>query len=68
MSKASVGRRMGISEATVKQYIDRARTKYAAVGRRATTKDALLARAIQDGLIRADEIGEYRSMANRSES
>lgn len=68
MSKASVGVRMGIGEATVKQYIDRARAKYAAVGRRATTKDALLARAIQDGLIRADEIGEYRSLASGSES
>jgi DNA-binding NarL/FixJ family response regulator len=68
MSKASVGLRMGISEATVKQYIDRARTKYAAIGRRATTKDALLARAIQDGLIRADEIGEYRSRASRPEN
>ncbi|OLZ51120.1 LuxR family transcriptional regulator [Amycolatopsis coloradensis] len=68
MSKASVGARMGISEATVRQYIDRARTKYAAVGRRASTKDALLARAIQDGLIRPDDITEYRSMANRPES
>ncbi|RBQ20548.1 DNA-binding response regulator [Spongiactinospora rosea] len=63
MSKASVARRMGISEATVRQYIDRARVKYAKIGRPAPTKAALLARAIQDGLIRPDEVGEYRSYA-----
>ncbi|MFI0416857.1 response regulator [Spongiactinospora sp. 9N601] len=63
MSKASVARRMGISEATVRQYIDRARVKYAKIGRPAPTKAALLARAIQDGLIRPDEVGEYRSFA-----
>jgi DNA-binding NarL/FixJ family response regulator len=67
MTKSSVGTRMGISEATVKQYIDRARAKYAAVGRRARTKDALLARAIEDGLIRVDEIHEYNSFARSSE-
>ncbi|MFE9747174.1 response regulator [Saccharothrix saharensis] len=65
MTKSSVGARMGISEATVKQYIDRARAKYAAVGRRASTKDALLARAIHDGLIRADEVNGYQSRAWR---
>jgi DNA-binding NarL/FixJ family response regulator len=64
MSKASVARRMGISEATVRQYIDRARVKYAKIGRPAPTKAALLARAIQDGLIRADEVGGYRSFAS----
>ncbi|MDF5755997.1 response regulator transcription factor [Spongiactinospora sp. TRM90649] len=63
MSKASVARRMGISEATVRQYIDRARVKYAKIGRPAPTKAALLARAIQDGLISPDEVGEYRSFA-----
>ncbi|MGI5211706.1 response regulator [Plantactinospora sp. CA-290183] len=57
MSKASVARRMNISEHTVKQYVDRARIKYARAGRPAATKAALLARAIEDGLIRADEIG-----------
>ncbi|PPK64872.1 response regulator transcription factor [Actinokineospora auranticolor] len=63
MSKASVAKRMNLSEATVRQYIDRARVKYAKSGRPAPTKTALLARAIEDGLIRADEIGEYRSHA-----
>jgi DNA-binding CsgD family transcriptional regulator len=63
MSKASVGRRMSISENTVRQYINRARAKYAATGRTAPSKDALLARAIEDGVIKAGEIMSYRSFA-----
>ena len=63
MSKASVGLRMSISENTVRQYISRARAKYAATGRTAPSKDALLARAIQDGVIRPDEIVPYQSFA-----
>jgi two-component system, NarL family, nitrate/nitrite response regulator NarL len=43
MSKASVGRRMSVSENTVRQYISRARARYAATGRTASSKDALLA-------------------------
>ncbi|MEV4723624.1 response regulator transcription factor [Micromonospora humida] len=64
MSKASVARRMQISEHTVKQYVDRARIKYTRAGRPAATKAALLARAIEDGLIRPEEIGIYRSRAS----
>ncbi|MFI6762585.1 response regulator [Micromonospora sp. NPDC050417] len=64
MSKASVARRMNISEHTVKQYVDRARIKYARAGRPAATKAALLARAIEDGLVRAEEIIDYRSYAS----
>ena len=63
MSKASVGRRMAISENTVRQYISRARAKYAATGRTAASKDALLARAIEDGVIKPTEIVPYRSFA-----
>jgi len=63
MSKASVGRRMAISENTVRQYISRARAKYAASGRTAASKDALLARAIEDGVIKATEISPYQSFA-----
>ena len=63
MSKASVGRRMSISENTVRQYINRARAKYAATGRTAPSKDALLARAIEDGVIKAGEIMSYKSFA-----
>jgi two-component system, NarL family, nitrate/nitrite response regulator NarL len=63
MSKASVGRRMSISENTVRQYINRARAKYAATGRTAPSKDALLARAIEDGVIKPGEIMPYKSFA-----
>jgi two-component system, NarL family, nitrate/nitrite response regulator NarL len=63
MSKASVGRRMSISENTVRQYISRARAKYAATGRTAPSKDALLARAIEDGVIKPSEITPYQSLA-----
>ena len=63
MSKASVGRRMSISENTVRQYISRARAKYAATGRTAPSKDALLARAIEDGVIKPGEIKPYDSFA-----
>jgi two-component system nitrate/nitrite response regulator NarL len=63
MSKASVGRRMSISENTVRQYISRARAKYAATGRTAPSKDALLARAIEDGVIKPGEIMPYTSFA-----
>ena len=64
MSKASVGRRMAISENTVRQYISRARAKYAATGRTAPSKDALLARAIEDGVIKPGEIVPYQSFAH----
>jgi two-component system, NarL family, nitrate/nitrite response regulator NarL len=63
MSKSSVGRRMSISENTVRQYISRARAKYAATGRPAPSKDALLARAIEDGVIKPAEIMPYTSFA-----
>jgi two-component system, NarL family, nitrate/nitrite response regulator NarL len=63
MSKASVGRRMSISENTVRQYISRARAKYAATGRTAPSKDALLIRAIEDGVIKPGEIVQYKSFA-----
>jgi len=64
MSKASVGRRMSISENTVRQYISRARAKYAATGRTAASKDALLARAIEDGVLKPGEIVQYKSFAS----
>jgi two-component system nitrate/nitrite response regulator NarL len=63
MSKASVARRMSITENTVRQYISRARAKYAATGRSAPSKDALLARAIEDGVIKLGEIMPYTSFA-----
>jgi DNA-binding NarL/FixJ family response regulator len=63
MSKAAVAARMGIAESTVRQYIQRARIKYANAGRPAPTRTQLLARAIEDGLIRADEVTQYASRA-----
>jgi two-component system, NarL family, nitrate/nitrite response regulator NarL len=66
MSKASVGRRMSISENTVRQYISRASAKYAATGRTAASKDALLARAIEDGVLKPGEIVQYKSFARGS--
>jgi two-component system, NarL family, nitrate/nitrite response regulator NarL len=47
---------MGISVETVDQYLSRARVKYAAVGRPASNKAAMLARAIEDGLVRPEEV------------
>jgi DNA-binding CsgD family transcriptional regulator len=64
MSKASVARRMLITENTVRQYINRARAKYATAGRPAPSKDALLARAIEDGIIRPGEVALYTSYAS----
>jgi two-component system, NarL family, nitrate/nitrite response regulator NarL len=63
MSKRSVALRMGVQESTVRQYIQRARLKYAAAGRPAPTQSALLARAIEDGLIRPEDVRNYRSLA-----
>jgi two-component system, NarL family, nitrate/nitrite response regulator NarL len=65
MSKAAVGRRMGITDNTVRQYIARARVKYANAGRPAPTKELLLARAIEDGIITPAEATLYTSRAGR---
>ena len=65
MSKASVAARMGVKERTVRQYIDRARVKYAEAGRPAPTKEKLLICAIQDGLISPGEVDVYTSLAAR---
>jgi DNA-binding CsgD family transcriptional regulator len=69
MSYASIARRMHkigspdepISPITVKQYVNRARAKFAAVGRPCPSNLALLARCIEDGLLRPEDIGDYRS-------
>jgi two-component system nitrate/nitrite response regulator NarL len=54
--KQSVAREMGIALDTVDQYINRARIKYAAAGRPAPNKAAMVARAIEDGLIRPEDV------------
>jgi DNA-binding NarL/FixJ family response regulator len=73
MDHASIARRMhkpsgeAISEHTVKQYLDRARVKFAAAGRPCKSSFALLARCIEEGLVRPGEVEDYRSAAVRSD-
>lgn len=55
-SKQLVARRIGITVHTVNTYLDRVRRKYANVGRPASTKADLVARAIQDGLVVAEDL------------
>jgi two-component system, NarL family, nitrate/nitrite response regulator NarL len=66
MDQASVARRLRkpdgqpVSVTTVKTYIERARAKFAAAGRPCKSNYALLARCVEDGLIRPDEVDDYR--------
>ncbi|MEU0631347.1 response regulator transcription factor [Streptomyces sp. NPDC005989] len=55
-SKDFVGQRLGISPRTVNTHLEHIRIKYAMIGREAPTKAALLARAIQDGLVQVDDL------------
>jgi DNA-binding NarL/FixJ family response regulator len=55
-SKDLVGQKLEISSTTVRTHLQRVRAKYAAVGRPAPTKSALVARAIQDGIIFLDDL------------
>ncbi|MEV7652930.1 response regulator transcription factor [Streptomyces anulatus] len=55
-SKDFVGQRLGISPRTVSTHLEHIRVKYAMSGREAPTKAALLARAIQDGLVQLDDL------------
>jgi DNA-binding NarL/FixJ family response regulator len=55
-SKEMVAQKLGLSTRTVSTYIDRVRIKYARAGRAAPTKAALVARAIQDGLVRPEDL------------
>jgi DNA-binding NarL/FixJ family response regulator len=50
-SKELVGKQLYIAPTTVRTHLQRVRAKYASVGREAPTKSALLARAIEDGLL-----------------
>lgn len=56
-SKGMAAAMLGISPRTVDTYIERVRIKYAAVGREAPTKSALVARALEDGLVTLAELG-----------
>ena len=55
-TKDEVARVLSISPATVRTHLARIRAKYAAVGRPANSKAALVARAIQDGILFLDDL------------
>jgi len=55
-SKEMVAQKLNLTVHTVNSYLDRVRVKYANVGRQAPTKAALVARAIQDGIVSLDEL------------
>ncbi|TDP97459.1 response regulator [Labedaea rhizosphaerae] len=55
-SKDFVAQRLGISLSTVNTHLEHIRVKYAMSGRQAPTKAALVARAIQDGLVRLEDL------------
>lgn len=55
-SKEAVGQRLFIAPTTVRTHLQRARAKYASIGRPAPTKSALLARAIEDGLLSLSDL------------
>ncbi|MCP4892196.1 MAG: response regulator transcription factor [Actinomycetales bacterium] len=51
LSMSAVARRLEISPHTAKEYLDRVRAKYAALGREARTRTELYAAAQSDGLL-----------------
>ena len=55
-NKEAVANQLFIEPSTVATHLQRVRAKYAAVGRPAPTKAALVARAIQDGILGVDEL------------
>jgi DNA-binding NarL/FixJ family response regulator len=57
-SKDLVAAKLHITPKTVDTYIARVRVKYAAVGRAARTKSALVSRALEDGIITLAELND----------
>ena len=55
-SKPAVAQELYISLGTVNTHLTRIRAKYADIGRAAPTKAALVARAVQDGLVSLDDL------------
>lgn len=55
-SKADVGARLDIALGTVNTHLTRIRDKYSRVGRAAPSKAALVARALQDGIVTLDDL------------
>ncbi|WP_323374113.1 response regulator transcription factor [Plantactinospora alkalitolerans] len=60
-SKSMAARSLGISVSTLETYIERARVRYASAGRPAPTKAALMARAIEDGLMGIEDLSANTS-------
>jgi DNA-binding NarL/FixJ family response regulator len=56
VTKDEAAQQLSIAPTTVRTILQRIRAKYAAIGRPANTKSALVARAIQDGLIGIDDL------------
>lgn len=50
-SKRDIAAQLDLSVGTVNTYLTRVREKYADIGRPARTKSALMARALQDGIV-----------------
>ena len=55
-SPATVAQELCISRSTVAAHLRRIRAKYSAVGRTAATTTALAARALQDDIVRIDDL------------
>lgn len=55
-SKSGVSQHLFIAPGTVNTHLSRIRNKYRDVGRPASTKAALVARALQDGLLHIDDL------------
>ena len=55
-SKLGVATRLHIALGTVNTHLTRIRDKYSTVGRPAPTKAALVARALQDGIVTLDDL------------
>jgi DNA-binding NarL/FixJ family response regulator len=55
LKMSSVARQMGVQPETAKDYIDRVRKKYAALGRDVRTKTELYIAAVADGLIKPSQ-------------
>jgi hypothetical protein len=53
-----VAEKFFLSVSTVNRYIERAREKYAALGRDAGTKSELLQRTVEDELINWDDLND----------
>jgi DNA-binding NarL/FixJ family response regulator len=57
-SKQLVAEKFYLSVSTVNRHIERAREKYAALGREASTKAELLQRTVEDELINWDDLND----------